>query len=138
MLSLISFDLFEQRLYAVQHLIEGKCQLVYLVSSPLDGNAFFKRAARYLLSRSRDGFNPGDSPPGHEPTDAGSQQNQDSHRGDENFPESFEKTRIAFHRQTHLQDDAGTERGIENPHLLRAARNIDLLKHRIMVRETAL
>ena len=46
------FDLGNQRLYAVEHLIEGHCKLIDFIASGFDGYPFFERPSGYLLSRS--------------------------------------------------------------------------------------
>ena len=123
-------DLREQGLNAVQHLIEGGCELIDFIAPGFHGNPFFKGASGYLLGRPSDCFDAGDRPPGHEPTDACGQHDQEGHGGDEDSLEGIEKSGIAFHGLSHLQNDAGAEHGIEDTDFLLAVWNGDGFKDR--------
>ena len=124
------FDLCEQSLNAVKHVIKGGCELVDFISPGFDRNPFFKGPRGYLLSGSSDGFDTGNRPPGHKPTHACGQDDQEGHRSDEDTFKGVEKLGIALHGLAHLQNDAGTDHSIEDAHFLHTVSNSNGFKDR--------
>ncbi len=123
------FDPRDQGLNAVEHLIERDGELIDFVASGFHRDPFSKFPSGYVLSRSADRLDTGKGPPGHEPTDPGSQNDQKGHRRNEYSLKCLDESGGVFHRLPQLQNDARTDNAVKDAHLVLAVRYDDRLEH---------
>ena len=122
-------DLGDQRLDAVQHLIEGHRQLIDLVAPVLHGDPLFEGSPGDALRGSGDRLDARNRTAGHEPADPRRQADEQGHRDEKNPPEGVNDPRVVFHGLADLKDDAGADHGVEDAHLILAGRQDDRFDH---------